>query len=101
MSLQIKQNEAGETVVVETSVHENVQRLDTAELKLQIRQHAESINELQQQLEAVEKFEASTKTEDVLVLEEVKTPVIDSVVLEEVAKEEVKEVEEAPVEEIK
>ena len=75
----------GKTVQVVQSTQTQDVPFGAEEIKRQISQHAEVINNLQKQLEVVQGFEAGLVTkETVLSLVEVANPLIDMVALEAV-----------------
>ena len=90
--LKLKKNEAGETLLVITTETTQDVPFGAEELKRQISQHAEVINNLQKQLEAVQGYETSEVTDETIVpVVESAKPLIDVVELDKVVKEAVKE----------
>ncbi len=81
----------GQTVqVVDSTQTQNVP-FGAEEIKRQISQYAETINNLQKQLEAVQGFESSGVAQQTVTLVESAKPLIDMVELEKVVKAEVVE----------
>ena len=82
----------GQTVQVVNSTQTQEVPFGAEEIKRQISQHAEVINNLQKQLEAVQGFESSGAAQQTVTLAESIKPLIDMVELEKVVKAEVIEV---------
>jgi len=76
----------GQTVQVVDSTQTQDVPFSAEEIKRQISQHAEVINNLQKQLEAVQSFESSGVAQQTVTLVESTKPLIDVVELEKVVK---------------
>lgn len=87
MELNLKTDDNGKTVqVVESSQTQEVP-YSAEEIKRQINQHAEVINRLQSELEAVQAFESNNKTEEVVLVKDPVEPLIDQEQLETITRE--------------
>lgn len=76
--LQLKKNGSGSTVRIVTTIQTQEIPLSADELRRQIKQHAEILDNLQRTLTAVEAFEAGSKDEDtVQVPVEAAAPLLD------------------------
>lgn len=82
--LNLKKDENGNTVVVETSTLTNEVPLSAETLRTQIKQQAEILASLQAKLDAVLKFEAGKAAEASPTLTDSKTPVVDQAVLADI-----------------
>ena len=76
----------GQTVQVVGSTQTQDVPFGAEEIKRQISQHAEVINNLQKQLEAVQSFKSSSVAQQTVTLVESTKPLIDVVELEKVVK---------------
>jgi len=85
MDIILKKNEDG-IVQVTTSTQTQETAFGVDEIKRQIKQHAEVINDLQKHLEAVQSFESGTSDEATVTLVESAKPLINAVELDKVVK---------------
>ena len=83
-TLNLKKDVAGNTVVVETTTTVTETPLSADTIREQIRRQAEVMANLQSQLDAIEKFEKSSKAEATPTLATPATPVVDQAVLADI-----------------
>ena len=82
--MKLKQDENGNTIFVDETTQTTETPFGSDEIKRQIAQHSEIIQNLQKQLQAVEEFEGNANMEQEMVVSDViAKPIIDEVVLQE------------------